>query len=460
MNIKDLDLKKYISNLTPYTELRVQENRSVRMTFLNGNMVANNKDSNNGVSARVYKGGSWGFASSSVIDDQHILEVIESAKQNALFLDSRRELNKPNFKKTIGNLEKDLRTKKKRFTQTDIKSYLLDIDTYISKKYSDLSNRIVSLRYMTMEKSLITSDEATFYSYIPDTHLFVSLTITKDGVPTELLDTFGGLGDLEEHLNQPEQLYNKIDELYQQLIDKSNGVHAAVGLKEVILDASIGGILAHEAIGHTTEADLVLGGSIAGDYLDQEVASPLITLVDFAHTFNGELCPVPIFMDDEGVMGEDVTIIDKGILKSYMHNKDTARLFESVAKGNGRAYEYSDEPLIRMRNTAILPGSSKLEDMIASIEDGYYLTKTGNGQADTTSEFTFSINMGYEIKNGKIGRAIKDTTISGIAFDVLKTVSMVSDDMYWDYGMCGKKTAIPVGMGGPAIKCKVNIGGK
>jgi len=69
--------------------------------------------------------------------------------------------------------------------------------------------------------------------------------------------------------------------------------------------------------------------------------------------------------------------------------------------------------------------------------------------------------MGYEIKNGKLGRAIKDTTISGIAFDVLKSVTMVSDEMNWDgFGMCGKKQPISVGMGGPAIKCKVNIGGK
>ena len=103
---------------------------------------------------------------------------------------------------------------------------------------------------------------------------------------------------------------------------------------------------------------------------------------------------------------------------------------------------------------------SKLEDMIASIDDGYYLMKSSNGQADSTSEFMFGVIMGYEIKNGKLGDAIKDTTISGVAFDVLKTVDMISDDMKWSAGgMCGKKQWIPVGMGGPAIKCKLNIGG-
>ena len=114
-----------------------------------------------------------------------------------------------------------------------------------------------------------------------------------------------------------------------------------------------------------------------------------------------------------------------------------------------------------MRNTVILPGTSKLEQMIESIDDGYFFTKTGNGQADSTGEFMFGIDMGYEIKNGKLGRPIRSTTISGVAFEMLKTVTMLSDDISWvSTGMCGKKQAIPVGMAGPAIKCKVNVGGR
>jgi TldD protein len=166
-------------------------------------------------------------------------------------------------------------------------------------------------------------------------------------------------------------------------------------------------------------------------------------------------------VDDEGTAAEDVMLIEKGILTGYMHNKHSARHFNAKPTGNARAFTYRDEPLIRMRNTAILPGTSKLEDMIASIEDGYYLIQPSNGQADTTSEFMFGIVLGYEIKNGKLGRAIKDTTISGVAFDVLQNVTMVSDDMTWSCaGMCGKKQLIPVGMGGPAVKTKINIGGR
>jgi TldD protein len=114
-----------------------------------------------------------------------------------------------------------------------------------------------------------------------------------------------------------------------------------------------------------------------------------------------------------------------------------------------------------MRNTAVLPGKDKIADIIASVDDGYYLLSTNNGQADTTGEFMFGITMGYEIRHGKLGRAILDTTISGVAFDILKTVDRVSDSMNWSSaGYCGKKQPMPVSMGGPELRCKVMIGGR
>ncbi len=144
-----------------------------------------------------------------------------------------------------------------------------------------------------------------------------------------------------------------------------------------------------------------------------------------------------------------------------MHNKGSAARLGMKALGNARGFQFHDEPLIRMRNTAILPGHSKLADMVKSIKNGYLLMNPGNGQADTSGEFMFLVRLGFEIKDGKLGRALKDTTISGKAFDMLKTVSMVSDEMKWESrGFCGKKQPMSVGMGGPALKCRVNVGGR
>jgi TldD protein len=244
-------------------------------------------------------------------------------------------------------------------------------------------------------------------------------------------------------------------------MQKREGVYSRAGLRKCVLGPELAGMLAHEAIGHTVEADIVQGGSIAGNYMDKEVASELVSMVDFAHTAFGKPCPLPVYVDDEGTIAEDAVLIENGILKSYMHSKESARHFGVKPLGNARGFLFSDEPLIRMRNTAVLPGKSKLDDMIAGVDEGYYLVKTGNGQADTTSEFMFSVDMGYEIKNGKIGKALRETTISGVAFEMLKTVDMISDDIVWECaGFCGKKQPMTVGMGGPAIRCDLNIGGR
>ncbi|MGF7059658.1 TldD/PmbA family protein [Brassicibacter mesophilus] len=455
------NLNHYGELLTEYSELRVQENRDLTIVYNKGNLVRNSKETNGGVSARFCKKGSWGFASTPMVNSQMIRTVIKEANENALFLNKRKNKNKLAFYKSIHSFEKDFSTKKARLSQKQIMKFVKEVDTHINKKYPKLSNRQVILNCLDMEKSLLTSDGAKLYSMLPRTILIVSLTMEKEGKPIEAYDFFGGLGQFEDVFNDPEDIFEDIDELYEHLVNKSEGIYAEAGIKECILDARLAGILAHEAIGHTTEADGVLGGSVAGDNLNKQVASPLITLVDFANTYNGETCPVPIYIDDEGTKADDAVIIENGILKGFMHNKESAQLFNVQPKGNARAFKYSDEPLIRMRNTAILPGKSKLQDMISTIEDGYYLIQPNNGQADTTSEFMFGVTLGYEIKNGKLGRAIKDTTISGIAFDVLKSVTMVSEDMKWIAGgMCGKKQMITVGMGGPAIKCKINIGGR
>ncbi|MCK4935999.1 MAG: TldD/PmbA family protein [Elusimicrobiales bacterium] len=455
------DLKKYTPLFKGYTELRLQENRNTKVVFLNGNLVGNEKSSDSGISARTYQNGSWGFASTCDTQDNAIQSVIKTAYDNSVFLDSK-------LKKGLGALpsvheisNNTFFTAKPRKTQKELVDFAAVIDAHILKTYKNIKSRNVIISSLDMEKSLITSDGSISHSMIPRTVAMVALTIEKNGLPIELHEVFGSRGQFEDVFEKPSDLFPKIEELYNHLVKKTEGVFPDAGNKECIFDADLAGILAHEAIGHTTESDIVLGGSVAANLMNQEVANPLITLVDFANTALGKTCPVPVYIDDEGTKAEDTVIIKDGVLKSFLHNKESAAHFKVKPTGNARGYAFFDEPLVRMRNTAILPGKSKLEDMIASVDDGYYLIKSSNGQADSTSEFMFGIVLGYEIKNGKLGRAIKDTTISGVAFDMLKTVSMVSKDMSWSCGgMCGKKQAIPVGMGGPAIKCRINIGGK
>lgn len=455
------DLTSYSQSFEGYTELRVQENRSTRIAIVQGNITSNTKVASSGVSARVYQDGYWGFASNPLISEQEIKNVIRSATDNALFLSSKEPSRGNQLPVRNTHSINDYTTHKSPKTQKEMIEFLMDLDQYIITHCKGISSRFVNLQMLDMEKSLLTSDGSSSYSMIPRAHISIGMSIVKDGEPVELYNVVGGFGQFEDVFESPGSLYEKIDEVYTHLEHKAHGCHAKAGIQDVILDADVVGVLAHEAIGHTTEADLVLGGSIAGELLGKPIAAELITLVDFANTMDGIVCPVPVFVDDEGTAAEDCVIIERGILKRFMHNKETARIFGHELTGNARAYEFSDEPLVRMRNTAILPGTSRLDEMIASIDDGYYLMKSSNGQADSTSEFMFGIIQGYEIKNGKLGNAIKDVTISGVAIDVLKSVTMVSEDMIWkNNGFCGKKQLIPAALGGPAIRCKVNIGGR
>ena len=460
--MKYKNLNQFKDNFSNYTELRVQENRNNRVSLTNGDVTGNVATSNSGVSARVYKDGNWGFSSSPDITNDSISNVVKASSENVKFMNKKDDDRCGFFlPETQAHHDIDLSTQKNRQNQKYWVDFIREIDGYLVNKYPELLSRNIIMGGLDMEKSLFTSDGSESFSMTPRALLYLILSIEKDASPISIGNPWGGLGQLEDKFLNPSDYYSEIDTLVEKLKQKADGVYADAGYKDVILDADLAGILAHEAIGHTTEADLVMGGSVARDFLNMEVASEMVTLVDYANSREGKTLPVPVYVDDEGTQAKDVTIIKDGILKGYMHNKDSAAQLNMNITGNARAFQYSDEPLIRMRNTAIKPGVNKLADMISSIDDGYYLVKSSNGQADSTSEFMFGVVMGYEIKNGKLGQAIKDTTISGIAFDVLKTVDMISDEMKWSAGgMCGKKQLIPVGMGGPAIKCKLNIGGR
>ena len=452
----------YRGSFNDYTELRAQINSTRQVSMLAGNMVSNTQGSSGGVSARVYRGGTFGFAAGADYSAQGVKSVLEAAGENAAFMDAHAGRGMPALPTASAGDFKPQTAPENTVEQIELIDFSKALDSMITGKYKNLISRRLVANCLDIEKLLAVSDGANSHSYQPRSLVYVFMTAeSEDGSPVELFQAFGGFGRFNELFVDPSQLSGELDKLYESLMNKREGVYSNAGLCKCVMHPDLAGILAHEAVGHTVEADIVLGGSVAAHNVGRQVASELVTMVDFAHTALGRTCPLPVYVDDEGVIAEDVTLIENGILKSFMHNRETARHFGVKPQGNARGFTFTDEPLIRMRNTAILPGTSKLDDMIASIDDGYYLVKTGNGQADTTGEFMFSVELGYEIKNGKLGSAIRETTISGVAFDMLKTVDMVSDDMSWECsGFCGKKQPMTVGMGGPAIRCDVNIGGR
>ena len=454
-------LLKHAENLDRYTELRSHANLQTRLAMRKGVLIENTRVEKRGVSARCYRGGAFGFASRVDDGDAAIEAVVAEASANAELARLGGTGGGLLPEAGAGRGEFDYRTGRTKASAAERMAVVAEIDDYVTRTYPGLLNADIVLSTLAIEKALVTSEGAATRSYVPRSNVVLRLSVQGNDGVVDLHQVFGGFGDFEDRFDRVGGMFEAVDRLHEELREKANGTYCEAGTHDVILDSDLAGILAHEAIGHTCEADLVLGGSVAGDNLGRQVASEKFSLVDYAGRGPDGNASIAIHVDDEGTPCRDVTIIEKGVLKGFLHSKETARAFGVEPTGNARAYTFSDEPLVRMRNTAIRPGTDRLEDMIGAIDHGYYLKRSTNGQADSTSEFMFGVTQGYEIRNGALGRAIRDTTISGVAFDMLKTITHVSDDLTWSRGgMCGKKQLIPVGMGGPAIKCRLNLGGR
>lgn len=455
-------LRGHAENFSRYTELRWQANHGSRIAMRRGTLLANASGQSAGVSARCYRDGVFGFASRPGADDAAIARVLDDAAANAdLNGPAASAPSEPLPDAGAGSGRYDYRSARPALSATARLDVVRRLDAAIAARYPGLVNFEVALNTLAMEKALVTAAGTATYSYVPRTNVAVNLSMQANDSVVELYEIFGGFGDPQDQLGDVEALLAQVDALHEALRRKAEGTYCDAGLHDVILDPTVTGMLAHEAIGHTCEADCVLAGSVAADNLGRQVAAETVTLIDSGGRGLDGKANVAVHVDDEGTPCRDVTIIERGVLKGFLHSKETALRMGAEPTGNARAYGFGDEPLVRMRNTAIAPGTDRLDDMIAAIDRGYYLVRTTNGQADSTGEFTFGISFGWEIRNGKLGRAIRDTTMSGVAFDMLKTVTHVGSELGWSAGgMCGKKQWIPVGSGGPAIKCKITVAGR
>lgn len=231
------------------------------------------------------------------------------------------------------------------------------------------------------------------------------------------------------------------------------------GTHTVLMEPSVVGIICHEAIGHTVEADIVAAGSAAKGKIGEKVASEYVTMIDSGEEVQGAgWLPV----DDAGVPTSKTAIIERGIMKSFLHSRSSAHTFGSDPTGNERAFEYDVEPLIRMRNTYLTPGEFSRNELIEDIKFGYLLATPGGGQADSTAEFMFSVPEAYEIVNGSITQLVKNVTITGNAYDVLSSVDGVGKDWKLDMGsgFCGKGQLAKVDGGGGLTRATALVSGE
>jgi len=241
-----------------------------------------------------------------------------------------------------------------------------------------------------------------------------------------------------------------------------DSVPTPAGEMEVVLGAGWPGVMLHEAVGHGLEGDFNRKGtSVFSGKVGEQVAAKGVTVID-----DGTMADRrgSITIDDEGTASRRNVLIEDGILKGYMQDRQNARLMGVDATGNGRRESYAHAPMPRMTNTFMDNGKDDPAEIVSSIKKGIYAVNFGGGQVDITSgKFVFAAAEAYLVENGKIGAPVKGATLIGNGPDAMSKITMIGNDTKLDSGIgtCGKAgQSVPVGVGQPTVKMGgITVGG-
>jgi len=458
-------LEQIVAGASGWIELRYQARSTKRITVRNGQLEESSSALLAGLGVRALVDGVFGFASTTDVSEKGVFAAIEAAQGAARTSASAKKEKVEGLadaKMAKGVFEVQTADPLDAHTLEEKLALVVKLDERVRAASDLIVSSTASYGEMQDEKIIVTTDGASAHIFDSKPELRLIAVAGKNGDQTMGIETSGVTGGWADLLGieDPEQL---ADKAVQLAVDQLSAPHPTGGNSIVVLDPGLVGILCHEAIGHTVEADVVLGGAVTADKIGKVVGSELVTLCDSGATEHGPFAVGILPVDDEGVLTQRTVVIENGILRSFLHNRETAAHYGVEPTGNARAYVYSDDPIIRMRNTYIEPGETSLEELIGGIKEGYYLQDLGlSGQADSNAEFMFGVKEAHRIVDGRIGELVRGATISGNAFDVLKSIDAVGNDFQWENGagLCGKGQAAKVDAGGPHLRCTLTIGGR
>ncbi len=338
---------------------------------------------------------------------------------------------------------------------------LADLDGRVRKMDSRIVQVVASLAGVYELIFVYASDGTVAADVRPLVRMNVSVILEQDGRREQGYAGTGGRSDYGRFLegDVPGELGA---EAVRQAAVNLQAVPAPAGNMPVVLGPGWPGVLLHEAVGHGLEGDFNRKGTSAfAGRIGERVATEHCTVVDDG-TIEGRRGSLNV--DDEGTPTHCNTLIENGVLTSYMHDKLNARLMKTASTGNARRESFAYPPMPRMTNTYMLPGDKDPQEIIESVDSGIYAPNFGGGQVDITSgKFVFSASEAYLIENGKLGAPVKGAMLIGSGPEVLTRVSMVGNDLELDpgIGICGKEgQSVPVGVGQPTLKVDaLTVGG-
>ncbi|ASJ10695.1 TldD-like protein [Thermococcus sp. P6] len=429
-----------------YVELRYEDLKKTTLGLKDGVFTSFTGKLQRGVAIRVLADGAWGFASTSELEnlEKKIEEAYRLAKAAA---ETRKEKIELAEVKPVEDFVKSrMRIKPGEVDVGDKVRHLRELEGLLRE---DAAVKSVQVRYEdgAGKKVLLTSEGTRIewdYNYL---YQGTYVTGKADGKLAMARDSIGAVDHGWELMTDVEPNEKVAERILRKMHSQLKGVAPKRGEFPIVAGPIVVGIIAHEALGHLAEADLTVNSPFK-DLIGKEIAPEYVTMSE-RHVEGG-------FgndrYDDEGVPVRDIHIIENGILKEIMLNREYAHRWNMEPNGHARAESYHYPPIIRMRNTIFEPGDMSFEELIEDVKFGYYVVDFRGGQAQLNSAFQVGIQEGYVIRNGEVAEPIRDTSITGVAIDALKKISGVGRDFGLEVGFCGKGQTAFVSSGGPHMR--------
>ncbi|MBN2279173.1 MAG: metalloprotease TldD [Candidatus Marinimicrobia bacterium] len=412
-----------------------------------------------GMGVRVIKGDQIGYAHTDDLSFEKMAEAAKTAsfiaknKTRVKIVDINPVLKKDLYKITDLSVDADFQDKLKLIERAN-------------KAAREFDSKVINnnvLYFDEMRHLMYYDSKGRYFTDIQPMTILRTYTITADGNNRQ------GAGSARAG-REGMELYHRQGNTPEEIaiegatiaVRNLQAVNAPAGPQTIVLGPGESGVLLHEAVGHGLEADFNRKDlSNYSGQVGKKVASEHCTIID------GGLYPNlrgSINIDDEANVPTETVLIEKGILKGYMHDEISANAMKSPLTGNGRRQSYAHPPMPRMTNTYMHGGNYTPEEVIASVNYGIYAKRFGGGQVDITKgDFTFGVYEAYLIENGKLTAPLKDVTLIGNGPEVMRNVTMVANDPTFSPGTwtCGKNgQRVPVSVGIPTTRVsEITVGG-
>lgn len=411
-----------------------------------------------GVGVRVVSGDQTGYA---YVENSNIKSLLEAAKTASSIASKNQNTKTISIEERLFKNHYPIKTPWLDVSVADKKTFVQKLNTRIFDLDKKIIKASVSLSDSTSYILFFNSEGILTWDYRPMCVMYASCTMEQNG---KIENGYASRAYRKGFEFLSEDL---IEDLAQKAVAQTSLMFEAIkpkgGEMPVVMGAGSSGILLHEAIGHTFEADFNRKNiSIFSDQLGKQVCSNLINVVDDGTIDHARGA---INFDDEGIESQKTYIIKDGILESYLHDRISAKHYGVDPTGNGRRQSFRYAPLPRMRVTYMENGNDREEDIIASVKNGVYVDNFTNGQVQIgAGDFTFFVKTGYLIENGKLTQPIKDINIIGNGPKALADITRVGNNLKIDEGAwtCGKDgQSAAVGQGLPSVLVsKLTVGGE